>query len=390
MTSRLSRQLRSLEICILVPRRDSEGQTHEPLGYDYEAPAYRQEVNGWLDALGLASFWQPVTLSTLGGVLDRLVRRPCICLNLCDGNEAVDGYPGASVLHALESRGLPYTGAGPAFYECTTSKIAMKTAFGLHGVPTPAYRMVVDPDRDVAEACRAVELPLIVKPDVSGGSYGISLRSVVTDETSACVQVRRLLTGMHGFNFSQTGVFLERFIEGREFTGLLIPGPDGFEVLLAERVFNPALPPRQQLLSFERYWNVCQDEEPLPPGEFFYRYAAVGSPLAEELRDFCEQAFRAVGGDSYARVDLRMDGAGNIFVLEVNANCGLSSDPETSSVGHLCRIGELPFEDLLAHILEQALRRAICPARRVRSPQRRSGRSALLIPSRRLVRPPPS
>src|SRR5262249_32617989 len=139
---------------------------------------------------------------------------------------------------------------------------------------------------------------------------------------------------------------------------LVVPERGRLHVLLAERLFHPDLTPRQRILSFEHYWNIYEDETPLAPGAVFYRYAAVAGPLEARLERLCVEAFHAVGGDSYSRIDLRMDDAGNAFVLEVNANCGLSSDPTQSSAGQLCRIKRCPFERLLTAILDQALAKA--------------------------------
>jgi D-alanine-D-alanine ligase len=281
-----------------------------------------------------------------------------VVFNLCDGNEAVDGFPGLSVVRGLEERRLPFTGAGSVFFAGTTSKLQMKRAFRAHGVPTPDHHAVADLRCDVSIACGRLGFPLIVKPDVSGGSYGICRRAVVADETEARAQVQRLLDGLHGFDFRRTGVFLERFVEGREFTALLVPERNRLHVMLAERLFHPDLSARQRFLSFEDYWNLCEGEVPQTPGAGFYRYASVAEPLRGRLDCLCLQAFHAVGGDSYARIDLRMDDAGEAYVLEVNANCGLSSDPTQSSVGQICRIHQFPFERLLTAILERALSRS--------------------------------
>ena len=357
MTPDCSDRLRGREVCVLVPDCDQvPGASSSVIaGYDYETSAYRNEVTGWLDELGLPWHWQSIGSGTLDTVLDRLARRGCLVLNLCDGNEEVDGFPGISVVRALEQRRLPFTGAGSAFFAATTAKSAMKASFRAHGVPTPDFRAIADPDRDVPVACRQLQFPLIVKPDVSGGSYGISRCSVVTTEQQAREQVQRVLCGLHGFDFRRTGVLLERFVTGREFTGLLFPCGDSVRVLLAERVFHPDLAPQQRLLSFEEYWEIGSSE-PLP-SEPFYRYAPPPEPWEGRLQQLCRQAYHAVGGDSYARIDLRADDAGSAFVLEVNANCGLSSDPEQSSVGQICRIHQLPFRDLLTVILDQALAR---------------------------------
>ena len=54
--------------------------------------------------------------------------------------------------------------------------------------------------------------------------------------------------------------------------------------------------------------------------------------LAPTIEEISKRAYIAVHGMGYARVDLRMDRAtGELFVLEVNANCGLSEDDQTST-----------------------------------------------------------
>ena len=45
---------------------------------------------------------------------------------------------------------------------------------------------------------------------------------------------------------------------------------------------------------------------------------------------------------------------GNLFVLEVNAQCGLSEDENYTSIGAIARIGEHPYHEMIAHILEDA------------------------------------
>lgn len=53
-----------------------------------------------------------------------------------------------------------------------------------------------------------------------------------------------------------------------------------------------------------------------------------------------------------------MDGrSGELFVLEVNANPGLSGDPAVVSVGRMLQLAGMSFADLLARIIGHALRR---------------------------------
>jgi D-alanine-D-alanine ligase len=114
----------------------------------------------------------------------------------------------------------------------------------------------------------------------------------------------------------------------------------------------------ERLLSFERYWGVYDEEPPLPSGTTLYTYRLVGDEtLKKRIEDLCRRAYLSVGGCGYGRVDIRMDlETGELYVLEVNANCGISSDNQTS-VGQILRLSGGSFSHLLGEILDEALRR---------------------------------
>ena len=100
---------------------------------------------------------------------------------------------------------------------------------------------------------------------------------------------------------------------------------------------------------------LYQEEARLPDTEPFYRYALAAPQLQGPLADLAVRAFLALSGTGYARVDIRMEArTGVLYVLEVNANCGLSSDEETS-VGQILRLAKVPIHQLIASILEDAL-----------------------------------
>jgi D-alanine-D-alanine ligase len=46
---------------------------------------------------------------------------------------------------------------------------------------------------------------------------------------------------------------------------------------------------------------------------------------------------------------------GEMFVLEVNAQCGLSEDENYTSIGAMVRLGEHSFADMIRAIIEDAL-----------------------------------
>ena len=346
---------------MFVPAHTSE---EPPTADDHDSPQYRAEVGGWLEPLGCPWVWRAITLENLaqhvGEVVARCAERPCLVLNLCDGIEPHAG-PGLSVVRLLEEHRVPYTGGNPHFYNITTSKTVMKRRLAECGVSTPPFAEIGEPEQDIPAAAPAVGFPLLVKPVASACSYGILQKGVVDDATAAVAQARRLLDGIHGWSFKQDGVFLERFVEGREFTVLVVG--QGAAYPPAERVFPDGLPPRERLLSYERYWEDYTEETPLPAGVSLYRYAPVESPLRAKLEELAARAYRALEGCGYARVDMRMDSSGEVYVLEVNSNCGLSSDGQTS-VSWILNLAGRPIHRLIEEIIYDGWERAQTSAAR--------------------------
>ena len=74
--------------------------------------------------------------------------------------------------------------------------------------------------------------------------------------------------------------------------------------------------------------------------------------------DLSWKAYCAVEGTGYGRIDIRMDKAtGKLYVLEGNAQCGLSEDENYSSIGAIVRLSNQPYAGLILHILQDAMQR---------------------------------
>ena len=132
--------------------------------------------------------------------------RPNVVINLCDGDETND-VPGVSVIRTLRTLGLTYTGAEEHFFQVTTSKIDMKRAFDAGRVATSPWAVVEDGVPDAEALFERLGRPLIVKPAVSAGSMGITIKSVVHDAAALREQVRILHEGYKGWNLVSGGVF---------------------------------------------------------------------------------------------------------------------------------------------------------------------------------------
>ena len=182
-------------------------------------------------------------------------------------------------------------------------------------------------------------------------------------------QLRILRQGYRGWDLVSGGVFVERYISGPEFTTLIVGSADAPELSMVyppvERVFHDALPPTEQFLSFDRLWEVYEREPMLDDGRYLWEYGAVSDSLQQRICDVSWAAYASVGGRGYGRVDLRMDAeTGALYVLEVNAQCGLSEDENYTSIGAILRLAGRSCPDMVRHIIDAALvRRSAAPAR---------------------------
>lgn len=359
--------LKPYHIWVLAPRLESE-DPH--LQYYYDFTQSIREYTAVFEALDADWTWQSVCLSDHRDQVRSLAARSNgkmpLVLNLCDGDE-VNGAPGISVIRALVRAGLIHTGADAAFYALTTSKVPMKKAFDKEGVPHAPWRVVTDKPGSLRGLCQRVGTPLILKPAVSGGSMGVSVKNVVHNDADLLARVAEIRDGYRGWNLLADGLIAERFITGPEFTTFITGSahtPDHCRVYEpVERVFHPSLPETEKFLSFDRLWEIYEEEAPMPGNGNFYEYRPADPALVPALKAVSLAAYKACGGTGYTRIDIRQDQeTGQLFLLEVNAQCGLSEDENYTSIGAILKASGVGFTDVVVEILRDALRRSVQPA----------------------------
>jgi D-alanine-D-alanine ligase len=344
-------------IWAFVPFRIREGIPAGILdGFDFDTLQTKRELAHAFRDLNLPWIWQPIVASNLETILPQVRRDESIVLNLCDGI-GEGGTPGSCVVKALEREKIRFTGADSRFFEISMSKLAMKAMMCAAGVPTPACETVAR-HGSVEGICARVGTPLLVKPDNSAASGGLFLRSKVRRDQEVAA-LRDELIGLPLPPFCDArSLFAERFIDGPEFTVFVMGNwrdADSVRCLPpVERVFNASIPDGEKFLSYERYWGLYREEQPPPDGKPFYGYGPCPEAVAGRLIDLARSAYLAVRGTGYGRVDFRLDRAtGELFALEVNANCGLSEDDQTST-GCILKWAGMTLADLLRPILRDA------------------------------------
>jgi D-alanine-D-alanine ligase len=329
---------------------------------EYDTPACRQELADVFAEMGLAWKWQPITLENMQAVVEEVVASRSeyipIVFNYCDGNE-IDGFSGISVIKLLESKGIIFTGADSRFFDITSSKILMKRTFLESGVSTAPYE-VISNINDIEGICQRFNPPLLVKPSDYYGGAGLSDKSVVHSDDEIRQHLQYLLQEQD-CKFTLGNLFVERFIDGREFTVLIVGSakqPNDLKIYPPlELVFHSSLS------NFEKI--KCHHIHQEKSLEGFLTGKLVTCSLSEQICDLAKRAYCAVGGNGYSRVDIRMDNESQeLFVLEVNANCGISYQPISpvfedgqTCVGTILHLANIPFAQLMSEIIAEAFAR---------------------------------
>ncbi|MFZ1307168.1 MAG: hypothetical protein WAT20_03330 [Ferruginibacter sp.] len=352
-----------IKVWVLAPLLETNDAN---IDYYYDFSQSIAEYEKTFAELGIEWKWQPVTINNYAEVIALITKekdfgnKTPVVFNLCDGDE-VNGTPGISVVKLLEEKGLIYTGSDEYFYRITTSKIPMKKAFDKARVPSAKWKAIHDKN-DIENIFELLGTPVIVKPSISGGSMGVGIKNVVNNQTELEEQVNKMFDGYRGWDLAADGLIAESFITGPEFT-VMISGsynnPANAKIYTpVERVFHESLPEKEKFLSFDRLWEIYEDETPMPNEANFYEYALPDAKLIDEIKKISWDAYVACKGCGYTRADIRMDKeTGKLYVLEVNAQCGLSEDEDYTSIGAILRFSGNTFTELVSEIINDAFTR---------------------------------
>ena len=353
-----------IKVWVLAPLLETSDAN---IDYYYDFSQSIAEYEKTFAELSIEWKWQPVTIKNYPQIIELIAKekdfgnKTPVVFNLCDGDE-INGTPGISVVKLLEEKGLIYTGSDEYFYRITTSKIPMKKAFDKANVPSAAWIAINDKSIDAENVFKKLGTPVITKPSISGGSMGVGIKNVVSNKQELSEQVNKMFAGYRGWNLAADGLIAESFIAGPEFT-VLISGsynnPKDAKIYTpVERVFHHSLPEQEKFLSFDRLWEIYEEETPMPDDANFYEYALPDSSLIDEIKKISWDAYVACKGCGYTRADVRMDKrTGKLYVLEVNAQCGLSEDEDYTSIGAILRFSGNTFTQLVADIITDAFAR---------------------------------
>ncbi len=204
---------------------------------------------------------------------------------------------------ALSLAGFKYTGSGPKACTLTMDKYVSKLMALDEGIPAPEYILMredllndyQDPN-DFSAIEAKLGLPIIVKPNDSGSSVGISIVEKLFELKEA---VKLALT------YSDS-VLLEQYIPGKELTATVL---DGKALPLIE------IRPLNGWYDFNNKYSKGHSEYLCP--------APVEESVSQLIQLSAERLWKVLGLKGYARIDFRYDGNKPYF-LEVNTLPGMT------------------------------------------------------------------
>jgi D-alanine-D-alanine ligase len=243
-----------------------------------------------------------------------------VVFNALHGRYGEDGC----VQGLLEVMGIPYTGSGVLASAIGMDKIACKRIWQTLDLPTPEWRAVAPIETIGASFALPAKLPLVVKPAAEGSSVGVAIVRERTKLLPAILKARAF----------GPEVLVERYVAGKEITvGIL-----GARALCAMEVVAEG--------DFHSY------EVKYTPGkEQFLIPAPLSKKAYDRVLALALEAHRAVGAESYSRVDLRVDARETPFLIEINTLPGLTN---LSYLPKMAAHVGITYSDLIETILDAA------------------------------------
>ncbi len=227
-----------------------------------------------------------------------------------------------TVQSELEELGVPYTGCGPQASRISFDKELAKERFRAAGVPTARYEVLSAPNAEWPADWRP---PVVLKPARQGSSVGLQFVDELSQWPDALAEALK----------HDTRVLMEERIYGRETTVAIL----GEQVLPVVEIA-----PKQGSYDYHNKYTRGATE--------YYCPAPLDDSVTRRVQNAALNAFRAVGGRDYARVDVMVKSDGMPVVLEVNTLPGMT---ETSLLPKAAAAAGMDYPSLCQKMIDLAL-----------------------------------
>ena len=267
--------------------------------------------------------------------------QPDITFNLLEEFQGVGVY-GHHVVAYLELMRQPYTGCNPRGLLLSSDKPLAKKILAYHRIRTPKFFVVSRNTRNF-ERRNSFPFPLLVKSVSEDASLGISDSSIVYDDESLADRIAFVHEKV------KTDALVETFIEGREIYVGVIGNRRLTTLPIWEMVFNNAPKGMPQIATAKVKWDLEYQKK---LGIETKEATDLEPEIVAKILSTCKRVYRALSLSGYARMDLRLDENGDVFVLEANPNPNLSYGEDLAESAEKVGIG---YQDLLSKIISLGL-----------------------------------
>ena len=241
-------------------------------------------------------------------------RKPFIVFNGLHGAEGEDGR----IQSLLELEQIPYTGSGSHASSLAMDKHLSGLLAESAGLRVPE-RMIFSEGEEVF--IDSFQYPVVVKPNNSGSSVGISVVKEEGNFSSALEEAFRI----------NKKIIVERFIPGSELTVTIL----GDEILPTVEI-----KPNEGWYDYENKYTSGNTEYICPA-------MLTGSEI-KELQTEAKTIYDLLGCEVYGRVDFRYDGE-EFYFLEVNTLPGLTP---LSLTPMAAKAAGYSFQEMLLRVVE--------------------------------------
>jgi D-alanine-D-alanine ligase len=266
---------------------------------------------------------------------------PDVIFNLADQFKNNRGFD-QNIASLLEMQGVPFTGCGATGLVLSKHKGTSKKILGYHHIHVPNF--VVIPRGQRIARLKRPKFPLLVKPVKEEASYGISQASFVTSDE----QFKERVAFLHESH--DCDVIAEEYIEGRELYVSVMGNAKLTVFPIRELVFREVPPNEPKIATYKAKW----DEEYRKRWGLQNQFPEGLEPaLVAKIEETCKRIYRLLTIEGYARIDLRLTAANEIYFIEANPNPILAADEDFAQAAG--KAG-LTYPQLIDRIIRQAMK----------------------------------
>ncbi len=253
-------------------------------------------------------------------------------LELCKACDVVFmGLHGAcgedgKVQATLELMGIKYTGANTLSSAMAMDKAITKKIFAAENVPMAKGFRISKDSVDKMPKSYDVKYPVVVKPNCGGSSIGVYFAENDEEYIKALDEAFRI----------EDVLVVEEKIIGREFS-IGVVGYEAYPII--------EIIPKEGFYDYENKYKAGATTEICP--------AEVDDASALKMQQAAVAAAKALGLDTYCRVDVLMDEAGNCYCLEANTLPGMTP---TSLLPQEAKVIGMDYAELCEHLIHISIK----------------------------------